>query len=103
MLERGDVGSSLPILRYAAASSIFDSNIRHNYGVALMRAGKVEDAIACFHHALALDSRSLARPHPPVWRDAGNGALVLDFGFVIDKAYAESARIHSPAIDQARA
>ena len=92
-LEKGDLETAVSNLGRAAASSPLVSAFFHNYGVALMRAGDTEKAFACFHQAVALEPASPARAHAPTWRNLGNGALLFEPGFVIDRAYAESAGI----------
>jgi tetratricopeptide (TPR) repeat protein len=102
LLERGDAASALPLLRFAALSSSFIPEFYHNYGIALMRAGHEEDAIACFQHAIAIGPESPMRAHPPLWRSNEDGTLILELGFTIDRAYAESAQIRPPALMNTR-
>ena len=92
-LERGDIENALNHLRTVVASSPLFAVFYHNYGVALVRAGDMEKAIACFHQAVALDPGSTVRSYPPTWRNLSDGTLLFDPGFVIDKAYAEAAKI----------
>ncbi|CAK0757896.1 putative TPR_REGION domain-containing protein [Gammaproteobacteria bacterium] len=92
-LDEGDLDNALNYLRIAVSSSPLFAAFYHNYGVALMRHGDTEKAIACFHQAVALDPGASAHAYSPTWRNLGDGTLLFEPGFSIDLAYAESAKI----------
>ncbi len=95
-LDRGDVSAALSCLSAVVQRTQFSSDAYHNYGVALMRAGRREEAEACFHQAIVLAPASPWRLHRPLWRDLGDGTLLFDLGFTVDLLVMESAVLRLP-------
>ena len=71
-LARGDTDAAITILERAIAARPEDAALRNNYGVALMRLGRLDDAKREFERAI-----QLKRDYPDAFANLGQASLLL--------------------------
>ena len=71
-LARGDTDAAITILERAIAARPEDATLRNNYGVALMRLGRLDDAKREFERAI-----QLKRDYPDAFANLGQASLLL--------------------------
>ena len=71
-LARGDTDAAITILERAIALRPEDATLRNNYGVALMRLGRLDDAKREFERAI-----QLKRDYPDAFANLGQASLLL--------------------------
>ena len=71
-LARGDTDAAITILERAIAARPEDAALRNNYGVALMRFGRLDDAKREFERAI-----QLKRDYPDAFANLGQASLLL--------------------------
>ncbi|HYG89062.1 MAG TPA: tetratricopeptide repeat protein [Azospirillum sp.] len=96
--SRGESGEALGLVRRAIARAALSADLYHNAGVILTALGRLEEAADHFHQAAVLDPALAPQPARPSWREGEDGALDFDPGFVVDEAYARTARLIPPRL-----